>query len=39
MEEITHIAPLGFERDRVVVPFRKYPVTRVHLLTVASERH
>ncbi|MFQ5910479.1 MAG: DUF6293 family protein [Thermoplasmata archaeon] len=39
MEEITHIAPLGFERDRVVAPFRKYPVTRVHLLTVASERH
>lgn len=39
MEDIVHIAPLGFERDRVVAPFRRFPATRVHLMTVASERH
>ncbi len=39
MEEIAHLVPLGFERDRAVVPFRRYPASRVHILTVASERH
>lgn len=39
MQEIIHIVPLGFERDRVVEPLRKYPVSRVHLLTVNSPSH
>ncbi len=39
MEEIVHIIPLGFERDRVVTPFKKFPATRIHILTVVSRRH
>ncbi len=39
MEEIVHIIPLGFERDRVVKPLQEYPVSRVHILTVDSEKH
>ncbi|OUJ18423.1 CARF domain containing protein [Methanonatronarchaeum thermophilum] len=39
MEKIVHITPLGFEIDRVIMPLKKYPANKIHILTVDSEKH
>jgi hypothetical protein len=36
-EEHVHIIPLGFEIDRAVIPFEKFPANRVYLLVTPED--
>lgn len=36
LEHLVHIIPMGYEIDRVVIPFHDFPAHRVHLISMAD---